>query len=135
MALLANLALFFVLFLPLTYLVGWPFDYYVGRYMTPEEAPRVFNWIVMGWKLLLPGVLFVPVAHVALAIARRTLGEPDRQRLRRLVVVVVPLGFLAVHLALWGTAVLGVPLLVSVLIPGAVYGLIARLPMRRGGRG
>ena len=51
MAFLANFALFFVFFLPLTLAVGVPFDFYVGRYQPAEEASQLFYWILLGWPL------------------------------------------------------------------------------------
>ena len=135
MAFLANFALFFVFFLPLTLLIGVPFDFYVGRYQPAEEASQLFYWILLGWPLFLPSVLFVAVAHIALAIARRGRRNPDPDVLRKIALVAFPLGLLAVHLLLWGTVVFSVPLLASFLIPGALFGWVARIPKpRRRGR-
>ena len=131
MAFLANFALFFVVFLPLTLLIGVPFDFYVGRYQPAEEASQLFYWILLGWPLLLPSVLFVPVAHVALGIARRSQWSLDRSALRKFALAAFPLGLLAVHLLFWGTVVFSVPLLVSFLIPGALFGWVARIPKSR----
>ena len=131
MALLANLVLFFAVYLPLSYAVGWAGDFWLGRYQSPEEGAQLFYWIVVGWPLLIPSLLFVPLAHIALGITRRLRRDPSPGRLRLLVVALAPLGFLAVHLALWGAVVLSAPLLASILIPGALYGLVARIPRRR----
>ena len=116
MAFLANFALFFVFFLPLTLAVGVPFDFYVGRYQPAEEASQLFYWILVGWPLLLSSVLFVPVAHIALAIARRGHWNLDRSALRKFALAAFPLGLLAVHLLFWGTVVFSVPLLATFLI-------------------
>ena len=131
MALLANFTLFFVFFLPLTLVVGLPFDFYVGRYQTPEEASQLFYWMVVGWPLLVPSVLFIPVAHIALAIARRTQWDLRRSALRKCALAAFPSGLLAVHLLLYGSVVVSAPLLVSYLIPGALFGWIARIPKPR----
>ena len=131
MALLANLALFFVVYLPLGFAVGLAGDFWIGRYQSSETGFPLFYWIVVGWPLLVPSLLIVPVAHIALAIGRRLGPEAGAGRLRLLAIAVAPLGFLAVHLGLWGTTVLSGPLLATVLLPGAVYGLVARIPRRR----
>ena len=128
MALLANLGLFFAFYLPLTFAVGLPGDFYVGRYQAPEEEAALFYWIVVGWPLILPSVVALPAAHIALAVARRARGDFDRKGLRRIAAVAIPLSFLAVHLWIWGAAVLSVPLLVSILIPGTLLGLVVRIP-------
>jgi hypothetical protein len=133
-ALLANLALFFIFFLPLTLLVAIPFDLYVGRYQPAEEASQLFLWMIIGWPLLFPSVLFVPAAHVALAIARRFGWSPDRGTLRMLAVVILPLGLLWFHLWTWGTVVLGAPLLLTFLVPGALMGWVVRIPAWRRSR-
>ncbi len=130
MALLTNIALFFLCFLPLTLLVGLPFDFYLGPYQQPGAATQIFVWIVVGWPLLVPTVAFIPVAHIALAVARRTGLDPTPQVCRRVAVVVVPLGLLATHLLFWGTVVLSVRLLLTILLPGALLGWIARTPRR-----
>ncbi len=132
MAFLANFALFFVLFLPLTLAVAAPFDFYVGRYQPPEEAAQIFYWMFVGWPLLLPSVLFLPVAHIGLAVTRRVYRDLDHSSLRRLALAVFPLGLLGVHLLVWGGVVFSLPLLVSFLIPGAVFGWLARIPKHRG---
>ncbi len=131
MAFLANFALFFVFFMPLTLVVGALGDFYVGRYQPEEEASQLFYWILVGWPLLLPSALFVPVAHIALALARRGPWELEPDLLRRLAIGVLPVGLLVVHLLFWGTVVFSVPLLISLLIPGALFGWVARIPRPR----
>ena len=128
MAFLANFSLFFVFFLPVTLLVGLPFDFYVGRYQPAEEASQLFYWITVGWPLLLPSVLFVPVVHLALAFARRASWDLDHEALRKIALVAFPLGLLGAHLLIWGTVVFSVPLLTSFLIPGVLFGWVARIP-------
>jgi len=130
-AFLANLGLFFVFFLPLTLLVAIPFDLYVGRYQPAEEATQLFLWMVIGWPLLFPSVLFVPAAHLALAIARRAGWGPNRGTLRKLAVVILPLGLFAFHLWIWGTVVFGAPLLLTFGVPGALFGWVVRIPESR----
>jgi len=131
MALFLNLALFFVLFLPLTLLVGLPFDFYLGRFQPAEEARPVIYWLIAGWPLLLPSILFIPVAHLALAIARRRQWAPDAHAMRGVSLVALPMGLLLTHFLFWGTTVLSIPLLVTFLIPGVIFGWVARIPKVR----
>lgn len=131
MALLKNLGLFFVVFLPLTLLVGLPGDYYLARHQSPEEATPIFYWMLVGWRVLLPCILFLPLAHLALAVSRRAGWRPDQATLRRVSLVVLPLGMLAMPLWLLGVHYLSVPLVVSVVVPGVVLGWLARIPLPR----
>ncbi len=82
MALLANLALFFVFYLPLTFAVGLLGDLYVGRYQPPEESAELFYWIVVGWPLLLPSLLAIPMLHIVLGVVRRWRRTTDDPRLQ-----------------------------------------------------
>jgi hypothetical protein len=134
MAFLANLVLFFVFFMPLTFIVALPGDFYVGRYQPEEEASQLFYWILIGWKFLIPSVLFIPIVHIGLAIARRTSVPLAPESLRRIALVAFPIGLLAVHLYFWGTVVFSVPLLVTFLVPGVLYGWVARIPKARSPR-
>ncbi len=104
MALLANIALFFALFLPLTFLVGLPGGWYVGPAQLDAEAYPLFIWLLGGLQLVLPCLLWVPVAHFTLRRARTSLG---RGGLRRAALVLLPAGFLAVHVLLRGPSFLG----------------------------
>jgi hypothetical protein len=128
MAFLANCGLFFVVYLPLTFLIGWLFGWYVGPTQGPDDSYPVLLWIVVVWPLLLPSFLWVPPAHIVLRIARRRL---EGAQLRRLAVAVLALGILAVHLLVWGTAVLSLPALVLTLVAGGLYGLVFRIPRRK----
>lgn len=128
MALLANVALFFALFLPLGFLIGWLAGFFVGPEQTAADAYPLFLWTLGVLPLLAPGLAWVPIAHFGLRFAARRL---DRSQLRRLALVALPLGLLAAHLVAWGTRVLGLPLLVLVVIPGAAYGAVFRIPVRR----
>ena len=132
MALLANLALFFLLYLPLTFAVGLAGDFYVGRYQSPEDAAPFFYWIVVGVQLFIPSVLALPAAHLALGAVRRMAGDFEPRRLRRIAVVAIPLSFLAIHLWVWGAVLVSVPLLVSILLPGSLLGLAVRIPRPAG---
>lgn len=126
MALLANIGLFFVLYLPVTYLIGLLGGFYVGPTQGRDDSYPFFIWVVVVWPLLLPSFLWVPVAHIALRLARRRL---DRNRLRVLAIALVPTGLLAVHLVLWGGVVLSLPLLIVTIVPGALYGMLFRVPL------
>lgn len=131
MALLSNLGLFFVFYLPLTYAVGLPFDFYVGRYQSTAEETAFFNWIVVAWPLLIPSILALPAAHIVLGIARR-LGEKfSPEGLRNICTAAIPLSFLAIHLAIWGDVVVSIQLLITILVPGALLGRVARIPKPR----
>ena len=125
MALLANLALFFVFYLPLTYWIGLPGDFYVGPTQVPENSYPFFIWLVVVGPLLLPSLAWVPVAHVLVRVGLRRF---ERNRVRGLAAVLLPAGLLGVHLWVWGDVVLSVPLLVVMIIPGALYGLVFRMP-------
>ncbi len=125
MTFLANVLLFFVVFLPLTYLVGLPFDFFVGPNQAGDEAYPFFTWLVVVLQLVLPALLFVPIAHVGLRWLR---GRHSRRALRWTAVAVLPLGFLGAHLAAWGPVVFSPQLLVLLLVPGALYGLTFRVP-------
>lgn len=129
MAFLANVALFFVLYLPLTFLIGWIFGWYVGPTQGSEDSYPLFIWIVVVLPLLLPGLLWVPVSHLVLRMSRRRL---DRAALRRLAIVLLPVGFLAVYLLVWRGVVVSLPLLVLTIGIGAAYGFAFRVP--RGAR-
>jgi hypothetical protein len=131
MALFANCILFFVLFLPLTLLVGLSFDFYLGRFQPAEEAVPIIYWLVAGWPLLIPSFLFIPVLHIMLATVRRRTWAPDRRGMRMLSLVAFPMGLLLTHFVFWGGTVLSIPLLVTFLIPGAILGWVARIPRTR----
>jgi hypothetical protein len=111
--LLRNLALFFVLFLPVGCTTAWV----GGALEGPMEATRaaypiqVFLTGVM--PLLLPMFLVVPVLHFAL-----------RSRRRPVAVLATPLALLAVHIAFFGLAYVGPPLLAIVAVAGGSYGLV-----------
>ncbi len=125
MALLANMGLFFVLYLPLTYLIGMLGGFYVGPTQGPDDSYPLFIWVVVVWPLLLPSFLWVPIAHILLRIGLRRL---ERNRLRLFAVLLVPAGFLVVHLWVWGGVVMSPQLLTLAILPGAVYGLVFRIP-------
>ncbi len=126
MALLANMGLFFVFYLPLTYLVGLLGGFYVGPTQGPDDSYPFFVWVVVVWPLLLPSFLWVPIAHFLLRIGLRRL---ERNRLRLLAALLVPTGLLAVHLWVWGGVVLSPQLLILAIVPGVVYGLVFRIPL------
>jgi hypothetical protein len=111
--LLRNLALFFVLFLPLGCTTAWV----GGALEGPMEATRaaypiqVFLTGVM--PLLMPTFLAVPVLHFAL-----------RNRTRPVAVLATPFALLAVHIAFFGLAYVGPQLLVIVAVAGGVYGIV-----------
>jgi len=130
MKLVINLALFFVLFLPLTYIVGIPGDYWVGRYQDPDTAPTIYHWMSVGWPLILPSLLWVPVCHVAITILGRARVIRSSPWWRACSLVIWPAGFLAVHVAIYGLIVWSLPLLVTFLLPGMGYGALARIPVR-----
>ncbi len=129
MALLANTALFFVFYLPLTYLIGLPGGFFVGPTQGPDDSYPFFFWLVVVSPLLLPSLFWVPLAGILLRLGQRRFEA----HLRLFAVFLVPAGLLAVHYGVWGGAVLSLPLLTLTIIPGALYGLIFRLP-RRGRR-
>ena len=130
MALLANMGLFFVLYLPLSYGIGLLAGFYVGPYQGPNDSYPFLIWLFVVSPLLLPSFLWVPIAHILLRVGLRRL---ERDRLRLLAIFLVPAGLLAVHLAVWGGLVLSLPLLILMLVPGGVYGLLFRMP-RSGSR-
>ena len=125
MALLANMGLFFVLFLPLSYGIGLWGGFYVGPYQGPTDSYPFMIWLIVVSPLLLPSLLWVPIAHLLLRVGRRRL---ERDRLRWFAIFLVPAGLFAVHLAAWGGVVLSWPLLTLMVIPGGIYGLVFRLP-------
>jgi hypothetical protein len=133
-ALVLNCLLFFVVFLPLTFLVGAPFDFYLGRYQPPREAAQVMHWLVAGWPLFIPTILAIPLLHVLLAIVRRRSWASSPGALRKLFVAAFPIGLLSMHLVFWGDKVFSPQLLIVILVPGAVMGAIARIPKTRASR-
>jgi len=130
MKLLINFVLFFGVFLPLTYVVGVPGNYWVGRYQDPSRAPTIYHWISVGWPLIVPSVLWVPLGHALIASLARCseIRSPATWRVASL--AMWPLGFLGVHLALYGMLLWSIPLLVTFSIPGVIYGVVARIPVR-----
>ena len=132
MALFSNCLLFFLVFLPLTFLVGAPFDFYLGRYQPPEEASQVMHWLVAGWPLFIPTVLAIPLLHVLLAIVRRRGWVSSPGESRKVFVAAFPIGLLSMHLMFWGDKVFSPQLLICILVPGAILGSIARIPKTRG---
>ena len=128
MALLANMGLFFVFYLPLTYLLGLVGGFYVGPTQGPDDSYPLLIWLGVVWPLLLPSFLWVPAAHILMRIGLRRL---ERSRVRLLAVLLLPAGILAVHLVLWGGVVLGPELLALAIVPGALYGLVFRIPRTR----
>jgi hypothetical protein len=130
-ALFSNCLLFFVVFLPLTFLVGAPFDFYLGRYQPPEEAAQIMHWLVAGWPLFIPTVLAIPLLHVLLAILRRRSWVSSPAESRKVFVAAFPIGLLSMHLMFWGDKVFSPQLLICILVPGALLGSIARIPKTR----
>ena len=128
MALFVNMLLFLFVYMPLTLLVAWPTDFYVGRYQAAEEALPLLYWIILGWPLLFPSLAFVPVADGIMRLLRRFRPGLTKPALRKLSIVIFPAGLLAAHIITWGTQVFSLPLLVSILVPGAIYGGMAWLP-------
>ena len=131
MALFSNCLLFFLVFLPLTFLVGAPFDFYLGRYQPPEEAAQIMHWLVAGWPLFIPTVLAIPLLHVLLAIVRRRGWVSSPGESRKVFVAAFPIGLLSMHLMFWGDKVFSPQLLICILVPGAILGSIARIPKTR----
>ena len=131
MALFVNMLLFFLVYMPLTLLVAWPGDFYVGQYQAAEDALPLVYWILLGWPILFPSLAFVPIADWIMRLLRRFWPGLSRSALRKLSIVIYPTGLLAVHLIIWGTLVFSLPLLVSILVPGAIYGAMAWLPRRK----
>lgn len=127
MALTANLVLFLLLFLPLTFLVGYPLGFYVGPTQGDQETFPLFVWALTALPLLLPAILWVPLAHLTLRLVAR---RRSHTATRVVAAALAPLGFLAVHAALFGTPFVSVPLLTLIFLPGAVYGASLRLPRR-----
>jgi hypothetical protein len=127
MALLINLGLFFALFMPLTFVVGYPLGFFVGPTQADEETYPLFIWLLTALPLLLPAVLWVPVVQLALRLLAR---HRSRRGVRLAAAGLAPLGFLAVHVAAWGLAFVSAPLLVLILLPGAAYGASMKLPSR-----
>lgn len=128
MALLANMGLFFVLYLPLTFLIGLLGGFYVGPTQGPDDSYPLLIWVVVVSPLLLPSFLWVPIAHFLLRAGLRRL---ERNRLRLLAALLIPAGLVAVHLWVWGGVVLSPQLLILAIVPGMVYGLVFRIPLSR----
>ena len=119
MTLVRNLALFFVFFLPLTCVIGMASGLLVGPLPLPRVAYPIQVFVVGVLPLLLPSLLIVPVLHFAYRILLR---DRARASARWVAVLATPLALLAVHLAWFGVAFLGGPLIVLFLVSGALYG-------------
>ncbi len=130
MTLLRNLALFFVLFLPVSCATGIVGGFFVGPIEAPRLAYPVLHYAVGVLPLLLPSLLAVPVLHFALRYWAR---DPRHNADARLTIGMTPLVLLGVHLAIFGFAYWSVPLLVLFLLPGAIYGASFRVVRPRRG--
>ena len=128
MILLRNLALFFVLFLPAACATGLVTGALEGPVPGPRAAYPIARFLVSVLPLLIPAVLAVPVLHFAY---RGWLRDRPARRSRRIAVIATPLGLLAGHLAVFGTAYWSAPLLVLICAPGALYGALFGIPRRR----
>jgi hypothetical protein len=111
--LLRNLALFFVLFLPLSCTTAWVGGALEGPMEATRAAYPIQVFLTGAMRLLLPTFLAVPVLHFAL-----------RNRTRLVAVLVTPFALLAVHIAFFGLAYVGPPLLAIFAVAGGVYGLV-----------
>ncbi len=134
MAFLANLGLYFVLFLPLTLALGALTGLYVGPATgaTQVEALAasgpsfpIFVWFNILFPRLVPLLLLVPVVHFAhRTSARRGYGRWPSSALT--------LGlFLGLFVGLFGTELANAAVLFLVGLPAAVYGALLRAPRRR----
>lgn len=129
MAFLANLGLWFVLFLPLTFALGALTGLFVGPATGATQAEALaasgpvfplFVWLNLLFPRLLPLLVLVPVVH----IARRRI--PGRWPLALL----TPVLFLALFLGLFGVELLNGPVLFLVGVPAVVYGALLRVRRR-----
>lgn len=92
MALLSNIGLFFVFFLPLSYLIGLMGGFYVGPTQGSDDTYPLVIWMLVVSPLLLPSFLWIPIAHMLLRVGMRRL-EPTQLRLAS--TLLVPAGPLA----------------------------------------
>ena len=126
MSLVRNLALFVLLFLPLSCATGFVGDLFTGPIRQPRPLAydvQLFLFVFM--PQLLPFILSVPVLHFAY---RRWLGGSTPRRRRAVAAAVTPLVFLAIHLAVFRGEFWSLPLLLLVCVPGAIYGATFAIP-------
>ena len=119
MTLVRNIALFFVLFLPLSCATGVATGVLVGP-IPPTHIGYEFQVFLTGaLPLLLPSFLAVPVLHFAYRFGLRGRGS---HAARGVAVLATPAALLAVHVAFFRGAFWSPPLLLLFLVPGAIYG-------------
>ena len=126
MYLIKNLLIFFLVFLPLTYIVGIPGALYHGRFESAVTNSQIYNWGLVGLTLVLPCILFIPVLHLIVRYYPGLVRAIGGARIFS--TIVFPIGFLFTHLLVWGTDLLSWQLLTIILIPGLLFGLLARMP-------
>jgi hypothetical protein len=117
MTFLRNLALFFVLFLPLTFAVSLGSGLLAGPAIVDGELTfatpyPVAQWLASVFVLALPSVLLVLPLHWL----RRAVGR------RAAMATLTALAFLALVVMLFGRGFLTGPVLLFIGLPAAVYG-------------
>jgi hypothetical protein len=117
MTFLRNLALFFVLFLPLTLALSHGAGLLAGPAIVDGELTRTTPYPVPYWMtsvlvLVLPTVVLVLPLHW---LRRRGLGSVA-------VAVTTSVSFVALVIAIWGAGFFSWPVIVFVALPALAYG-------------
>ncbi len=120
MTLLRNLSLFFVLFLPTSCATGWVGGFLDGPMAAPRLAyPLIQVFMMDVLPLLLPMWIAVPVLHFAFRFGLKGCSAGTA---RSIATVATPIALVVVHVAFYGDAFLGAPLLLMVGTAGALLG-------------
>ena len=123
MTLLRNLALFLLLFLPLTLAVSYGAGLLAGPAIIDGQLSELAPYPVLYWSvsvlmLVLPTVILVPGLHW---LRRRGTGSAA-------MAAITALGFIALVIAIWGTGFFSWPVIVFVALPALAYGSTLKQP-------
>lgn len=129
MALLVNVVLFFLGFLPAVALVSMFLAGIFGERMGASPDWEIgwnpILWLIMTAPWLLPAVFLVPVLHL---LGKHAAKRLSRQSARQIVVVASPTLFVLTTLGLWGLENFQWGFMTPVAVAGLLYGAVLRIP-------
>lgn len=129
MALVKNMALFFLVFLPTVALASMTLAGFLGdHFQSSPQWNAGWNpllWLIITAPWLLPTVIVVPLLHF---LAKGLMRRSPRVVVRRVLLVASPALFIAAVLALWGPGNFRLDFVLPVAVSGVFYGVLQRLP-------
>ena len=129
MALVKNMALFFLGFLPAVAVASMTLAGVFGDHIESSPQWKVgwnpFVWLIMTAPWLLPTAVVVPLLHF---LGKGVLRRFSRVVARRVLLGASPALFMVAVLALWGPGNFRLDFVLPVAVSGVLYGALQRIP-------